>query len=144
MRTTRPAAEADKELLRRIHHAAYRDVVVRQFGPWDEADQDTRFDAAFSTSDLRVIEVNGVAAGSIQSVVEDDQVFLAGIQLLPDYQNRGIGTDLITAEIARERLLGKPLRLQVLRANERARALYERLGFRVVGESEIRFFMILK
>jgi ribosomal protein S18 acetylase RimI-like enzyme len=89
-----------------------------------------------------VIEVDGEPAGSIRSVVEDDHVFLAGIELLPTYQNRGIGTALITAEIARARSLGKLLRLQVLRTNHRARALYERLGLRVIGEDEIRYFMV--
>jgi ribosomal protein S18 acetylase RimI-like enzyme len=144
MRTTRPATPADKELLRQIHHAAYRDVVERQFGSWDPADQDARFDQAFTTAGVRIIEVDSEPVGSIHVVVEDRHLFLANIDLLPAYQSRGIGSELIAAEIARARALGKPVRLQVLRANQRARALYERIGFRVIGEDEIRFFMILE
>src|SRR5258708_5804281 len=135
MVTTRPAAAEDKELLRRIHHAAYHDVVARQFGVWDEADQRNRFDKTFSIDHTRIIELDGVAVGSIASIEADDDVFLSGIQLLPEHQSRGIGSKLIGSELAQAKSLGKPLRLQVLRAN-RARTLYERLGFRVVGETE--------
>jgi len=69
---------------------------------------------------------------------------LVGIQLLPEFQGRGIGSDLILRELAHAKALGKPLRLQVLRANDRARALYERLGFRVVGETEHHFMMLFE
>jgi ribosomal protein S18 acetylase RimI-like enzyme len=140
MVTTRPATPDDKELLRRIHHAAYRDVVERQFGVWDEAEQRARFDKSVSADHERIIELGGIAIGSIASIEADDHVFLSGIQLLPEYQNRGIGSELITRELAHAKSLDKPLRLQVLRAN-RARALYERLGFRVVSETEHHFVM---
>ena len=36
----RPATSSDTEFARISHHAAYRDVVRRQFGAWDEALQD--------------------------------------------------------------------------------------------------------
>ena len=141
MVTTRPATPDDKELLRRIHHDAYRDVVTRQFGPWNEAEQNRWFDKGFVASGLRVIELDGVAVGSIASIDEGDQVFLCGVQILPEYQNRGIGSELVRAELARAKSLGKPLRLQVLREN-RARALYERLGFQMTGETEHHFTML--
>lgn len=41
----RAAQEGDREFARLAHHAAYRDVVERQFGPWDEASQDDFFAA---------------------------------------------------------------------------------------------------
>ena len=40
----RPVAQADTEFARNAHHQAYHDVVVRQFGTWDEALQDKFFD----------------------------------------------------------------------------------------------------
>ena len=36
----RPATSNDTEFARISYHAAYRDVVCRQFGAWDEALQD--------------------------------------------------------------------------------------------------------
>jgi ribosomal protein S18 acetylase RimI-like enzyme len=142
MVTTRPATPDDKELLRRIHHAAYRDVVEREFGPWVEAEQDGWFDKGFVADHFRIVELDRVAVGSIATTEADDHVFLGEVQILPEYQNRGIGSELVIGELAHAKSLGKPLRLQVLRANDRARALYERLGFRLIGETEHHFQMI--
>ena len=33
----REATESDREYARRVHHLAYREIVERQFGEWDEA-----------------------------------------------------------------------------------------------------------
>lgn len=62
------------------------------------------------------------------------------IQLLPDYQNRGIGTRLIQdlqVEAARQ---GIPVFLSVLKVNP-AKRLYERLGFEAVEEKEKSYTM---
>ena len=142
MVTTRPATPDDKELLQRVHRASYRDVVTRQFGTWDDVDQRSRFDKSLVLERSRIVELDGVPIGSMATAEADDHVFLVGIQLFPEYQNRGIGSELVTRELAHAKSLGKPLRLQVLRANDRARALYERLGFRLIGETEHHFQMI--
>ncbi|MCH8057202.1 MAG: hypothetical protein IIB78_04955, partial [Proteobacteria bacterium] len=41
----RRARESDREFARQTHHAAYREVVERQFGPWDEVLQNSFFEA---------------------------------------------------------------------------------------------------
>lgn len=41
--TRRPATEADREWARQLHHRVVRDVVERQFGSWDEDQQDRFF-----------------------------------------------------------------------------------------------------
>ena len=138
--TTRPAQPSDKEHARRVHHLAYRDVVEQEFGSWVEAEQDGWFEKGFSTTHLRIVELDGIAIGAIAVTEADDRVSLLEIQILPDYQNRGIGSRLVKDEIAYAASRCKPLCLQVLRAN-RARALYERLGFRLVGESEHHFLL---
>ncbi len=40
----RPATSRDTEFARLSHHEAYRDVVSRQFGAWDETLQDRLFE----------------------------------------------------------------------------------------------------
>lgn len=62
------------------------------------------------------------------------------IQLLPEFQGHGIGTALLQRELRFADARGLPVRLQVLREN-RARTLYERLGFRVCGETDTHFLM---
>ncbi len=84
---------------------------------------------------LSIIEVDGAPAGRFRVVRFPDRIFLGGIQIHPAYQNRGIGTRLITELIEESRSTGKPVQLDVDRTNVRARKLYERLGFERVGET---------
>jgi ribosomal protein S18 acetylase RimI-like enzyme len=72
---------------------------------------------------------------AIWTTDEGEYLRLCEVFLLPDCQGQGIGSQLLKQELARARRLHKPLRVSVLRAN-RARALYERLGFAVCGEIE--------
>jgi len=139
--TTRAATLDDMDLMQRIHHASYREVVTRQFGNWDDADQRVRFAKSVVLEHSRIVELDGVPVGSMATSEAADHVFLVGIQILPEYQGRGLGSELILHELAHAKALGKPLRLQVLRANDRARALYERLGFRLIGETENHLLM---
>ena len=121
----RPATADDEPFARDCHHRAYRDVVTRQFGPWDEAVQDGFFAAKWNAGRTCVIEVGGEPCGLLDITDFDDELFVGEITVLPERQGRGIGTAVITDLAAR----GKPMRLQVLHENHRARALYERLGF---------------
>lgn len=116
--------------MRATHHAAFRDVVERQFGPWDEAQQDAFFDGFLREHPAQIIEVDGQPCAYLAVTEHDDVVFVNEIVVHPDFQNRGIGRTLLESVIAR----GKPVRLGVLFEN-RARSLYERLGFTIAGQN---------
>lgn len=91
------------------------------------------------TNVLSVIEVAREAVGRLRVVRTTGQgpnLELAGIQLRPAMQGRGIGTAVIR-ELQREAThRGGRLTLAVEKDNPRARALYERLGCVLVGESD--------
>ena len=53
MVSRRPATAADMDFARSVHHRAYRDVIERQYGPWDKETQDRLFDAAWSAAPSR-------------------------------------------------------------------------------------------
>lgn len=57
------------------------------------------------------------------------------IALLKDYWNQGIGTRLFTEliRIAEENENILQMELEFIEGNTRARALYEKMGFRIVG-----------
>jgi GNAT superfamily N-acetyltransferase len=131
----RPATETDKWFCRRVHHEAYRDVVTRQFGRWDEAMQDAFFDKNWALSPHQVVELDGSPVGCFSREIKPDHIFLAEVQLLPEYQNRGIGSSLVRQQQDEGAKLGVPVRLRVLKES-RARRLYERLGLVVTGETE--------
>jgi len=89
-----------------------------------------------------VIEVDGRKAGRLRVVRTHEQIELAGIQLVPGHQSRGIGTRIITDLLAEATDAGLPMTLSVEKDNPRARALYLRLGFVVTGETDTEFVML--
>ena len=136
----REAEPSDDAFLKELHHAAYRDVVTRQFGAWVESDQDAWFEQKLGAGGITIIEVDGIRVGAIGLEDAPDHVFLRELQVLPEFQNQGIGTAVLLAELERATAHGLPLRLRVLQQN-RARQLYERHGFAVTGETETHYLM---
>lgn len=135
------ASEKDTDFCRRLHHDAYRDVVIRQFGSWDESLQDDFFLKAWNPSTHAVIHVDEQPAGCLCRIVLPDHIWIAEIQLLPTFQGRGIGTEILKQLMNEAAHSAISVRLQVLKANDRALTLYRRLGFRVTSESETHFQM---
>ena len=136
----RLAEESDKPFLWEANRRAYEDVVVRQFGQWDEDLQKRNFDEKWEQADFEVVELAGERIGAIWTTDEGEYLRLREVFLLPDCQGSGIGTQLVKQELARARRQHKPLRLRVLREN-RARGLYERLGFAVFSKAETTLWM---
>jgi GrpB-like predicted nucleotidyltransferase (UPF0157 family)/ribosomal protein S18 acetylase RimI-like enzyme len=97
---------------------------------WTE--EHVRGEVPFSTTS--VVLLRGERVGRLRVMRDGQRVELAGIQLLPHAQGRGIGTDVINRLKAEARASAVPLELNVERDNRRARALYDRLGFVKVGE----------
>jgi len=64
-----------------------------------------------------------------------------GLGLRPDLVGRGLGEEFFRAglEFGRERYKPELVQLSVAKFNDRARIVYERVGFRVVGEHNRTF-----
>ena len=135
----RAAASHDRDFLWELHRTALRPAVEATWG-WDEAFQLQYFAEHFTTSDRLIVCVDGVDAGVLQFAVEGDHLLLASVALVPEHQGRGIGTDLVNMVLADGRRHNLPVRLQVLKVN-RAKKLYERLGFEAYAESETHVHM---
>jgi GNAT superfamily N-acetyltransferase len=67
-------------------------------------------------------------------------LFIHEIQLLPEFQGQGIGSEILRDQIAKAKQLALPLKLKVLRKN-RAQELYKRMGFVPYKETDIDIFM---
>lgn len=136
----RRAQEADIPILYEIHRDAMFSYVEQTWG-WDEADQAQRFWNYASMMPLQVIIVDGQPAGFAHIDVTEDAVDVVNIELATHVQGRGIGTAILEQAIADANASGKPVRLQVLKANPDAKRLYDRLGFVVVGETATHILM---
>jgi ribosomal protein S18 acetylase RimI-like enzyme len=127
----RPATSEDREFLFELYAQTMRDVVERTWG-WDDSWQREDFERRFAACSVSVAEIDGRRIGGLFLETRSDAFFIHEIQLLPDCQGRGIGTALLQGIVEQAQARNLPTELAVVEANERARRLYERLGFTVV------------
>lgn len=136
------ATESEREFFIHVHHTSYRDTIEAMFG-WDERLQDQHANRAFDEGGMNIIWNNNKRVGVIGWEDRDDHVWLKELFLLPEYQGQGIGSKIIKDTITKARSLAKDVRLRTLKANMRAKELYERHGFVVTEATDIHWNMIL-
>lgn len=140
MYTLRQATADDYEFLYRLHKAALGQYIDATWG-WHEAWQREYFDRKFNPNERQIIQVDDQDAGVVVVREQDGELYLALIELLPEFQRRGVGTAVIHTLQQRAVARGLPLTLHVLKTNAPARRLYERLGFAITAEEETRHKM---
>jgi len=131
----RLASHSDTNFARHVHHAAYHDVVVRQFGLWDEEEQDRFFEEDWRSGRFNIILFTGFPCGYSRVDVNKDSIIVHELVISPEFQRKGIGTAILNQIIKEAETTGMPVRLGALKAN-RAVGLYRRLGFRDVDSTE--------
>jgi GNAT superfamily N-acetyltransferase len=135
----RSARPEDLAFLYRLNVDTMKEYVEKTWG-WDDALQERMFRESFDASRWQVIVVDEQDVGAYKVEVRTDCVFLAAVEILPDYQRRGLGTAVVEDFVARAEQVNLPAALQVLKVNP-ARRLYERLGFRVTQETDTHYYM---
>ncbi|TWP47556.1 GNAT family N-acetyltransferase [Lentzea tibetensis] len=138
--TLRPAAPADDEWCFQLHKAALGDVVAATWG-WDDDVQRDHHAKSFRPGAWQIIVVDGQDAGVLIVERRPAEVCLARIEIHPGHQGRGVGTRLVEDLLAEARHRDQPLVLEVIEANHRAQALYERLGFVETGRRGVKVLM---
>jgi ribosomal protein S18 acetylase RimI-like enzyme len=136
----RPATDDDFHFLFGLHRAAMGQYIESIWG-WHDDWQEEYFHRKFEPQRRRIIQVDGRDAGVLVVEWREDEIYLGLIELLPEFQGRGIGAAIVTDLLAKAQARGLPLALHVLKTNHPARRLYERLGLRVVGEEAYRYRM---
>lgn len=136
----RPSEGEDEAFLWELNQLAYREVVTAQFGAWDPIKQRAFFEAKWKTQTYSIIVAGELPIGACFSIRSESALTLSELLVLPAHQNRGVGTRVVQTfqEEARSKQL--PMLLQVLHSNK-ARGLYERLGFRVVETTDTHYRM---
>lgn len=109
-------------------------------GRWNEAGQKNVVELALTQPGTFIITKDGLRIGWGQVVESPDAIYLGQLYVTPSSQNRGIGAAILRELTDKARREGKPVTLDVMK-NNRSRALYERLGFRVIGQSEYKLKM---
>jgi ribosomal protein S18 acetylase RimI-like enzyme len=134
----RPATWSDREWLFALDcatmgaeggSAGARDLKVRR----------ANFDRHFDPSAISVIRAGGRDAGVLRLEERAGALYIAVLEVAPELQGRGLGTAVLLHVLERAAAERRSVALRVHRANVRARRLYERLGFRVAGETDAKY-----
>lgn len=136
----RVAKESDTEFARTTHHAAYHDVVEKQFGGFDENMQDKFFFQSWKAETHEIIIGDGVEIGYCSLVRSQECIFVNEIVVSPLFQNMGVGSKILNDILDEARTKHIPVKLQVLRENT-AQHLYRKLGFNDIMETETHIQM---
>lgn len=144
-----PALPEDEDFLLAVYASTRREEVA--LWGWDAEKQAgflrmqfsmqrQSYELQFPGADQRLILTDGHRAGRLILHRTPTEIRVVDIALLPEYRGAGIGTRVIQGLQAEAAAAHLPLRLSVDKSNP-ARRLYERLGFRLIGENESRFAM---
>lgn len=136
----RRAAEDDSEFAFAMRKAAFR-VYVDKSGGWNDRKERQRHERNFARYDYRVIGFQAVDRGIMTFDLTDDRLKLNQVFIAPEHQGQGIGERCMSLLFGEAQRLGLPIQLRVMKVNPRAGALYERLGFAVVDETETHTIM---
>ena len=128
---------ADLPFIEDVHIEALGPVALIGYG-WPEVTLREQFRSEIDLATCHVISVDGRRAGYISIEDRDTFWYIDAIAIGRRYQNKGIGT-LVLRDVLTEAGT-QPVRLNVLNVN-RARRLYERLGFRAIRRDEQRQIM---
>ncbi|WDP89054.1 MAG: GNAT family N-acetyltransferase [Desulfobacter sp.] len=105
---------------------------------WFEDEQ--RKSAADEIQNAKIIMVEQKDIGVIKIIPKSSELHLHQMQILPEHQGRGIGTELVKRAIDRAEKLNIPVTLLVLKGAA-AKRIYDRLGFYVTDEYENNYKM---
>lgn len=135
----RSSTSADSEFVYQTKKAALGKYIAETWG-WDEQFQREYDTKDFDPSVIQIVTLQDEDIGWVVFTRSDDQIQINELYILPEYQRRGIGSHLVSKLLEEAREKHVPVRLGVLKVN-RARRFYEKLGFRVVGETETHYQM---
>ena len=139
----RPVSESDNDFLLSVYASTREDELAQaewvegqkeMFLRWQFDMQRREYETRFPDADYRVILVDQQRAGRRWLGSDDKQIRLLDIALLPEFQNRGVGTALLRRLMSHAENEGKALRHMVFVLNNNAERFYERLGFKKIED----------
>jgi GNAT superfamily N-acetyltransferase len=141
----RPAVDHDYDFLQGVYESTraeelgpvpWPDEQKRTFLAQQFAAQSAHYAKHYPDATFDVILVDDEPAGRLIVARREGAILVVDISLLPEHRARGLGTRLLDPIVEEATGLGATVVVYVERFN-RARALYERLGFAPVAEDGV-------
>lgn len=126
----------DFDFLFQLKKENFKSYVEKIWG-WKEEEQKGRLktDLEEHLKHKKMILVDGKCVGVYaRHITDEGDLFINEISIVREFQNKGIGSKILREQLHENHIKGIRTILQVFKDNP-AKKLYERLGFRVYGES---------
>lgn len=133
--------DEDYEFVYKVKKTAYEKYVIECWGKWDEEEQKDYFDNFIKSikNDAYIIQYDNMDIGFYNGKILDNGNYEIGnICIIPEYQNRGIGSRILKEIL--DKYPNKDIEIQYFKQNPVGK-LYERLGFKRVGETKFHYQM---
>ncbi len=129
----------DEALCWTIYREAMQPLVAALM-QWNDTNQRRAVEEVLRDDDASILVTGDDDAGWLHVVETRRDIHLGHLYLAPQARNRGLGTTFLRWMSERAQRKDKNFTLEVLK-NNRARGLYERLGFRVIETSPLKYTM---
>ncbi|BBH19768.1 N-acetyltransferase [Paenibacillus baekrokdamisoli] len=140
--TLRQSQNSDVEAIANLRAIVLLNDLTR-LGRFDEEKVRQRFRNAFDPVHTWIIEADSSFVGCIAFKPTLDGYLLEHFYIYPNYQGKGVGSQVLKNLLEQNDVKGKIVTLNVLQGSA-ARRLYERFGFKVESEDLIDVYMSLK
>ncbi|GAA4851802.1 GNAT family N-acetyltransferase [Paenibacillus vulneris] len=137
--TLHQSQNSDVETIANLRAIVLRDDLTR-LGRFNEEKVRQRFRDAFDPVHTWIINADSSFIGCIAFKPILDGYLLEHFYIHPDYQGKGIGSQVLVYLLKQDYVIGKRVTLNVLQGSP-AQRLYERFGFKVDSEDTIDIYM---
>ena len=134
-----PADESYRQFSYQVKKAAEGEYISQIWG-WDEDVQRDFHTRAWQRRKPEIIIYDGKPIGTIAVVENEDDTEIGQFFILPEYQNKGIGSYLLKSILDKADRVGRVTTLRFLKNNP-VKSLYVRHGFEIVGATETFYSM---
>ena len=140
----KPYKNGNQEEIKFIYNLkkkVYQKYVEKIYGEWNEENQKKLFNKFMkeNSKNIELIYLKDKLVGFYNGKTKDDKTFEIGnICIMPEYQNKGIGTAVLKEVLFENK--DKDIILQCFKENP-ASKLYERMGFKKTIETQTHYTM---
>jgi ribosomal protein S18 acetylase RimI-like enzyme len=96
----------------------------------------TDYKGKYPAKEVQVIQYEGKDIGRLRVVRSKEEIYIGGIQILPEFQSKGIGSAVVKDLIEESEELKIPITLEVHGVNTSANIFYSKLGFKFVEQKK--------
>lgn len=135
----RPAAAEDAVFVDQLTRSVMESY-VRQTWQTEEQVEAYFYKNRFDQPTTKIIQYDGKDIGRVSVLTGENQISIDNIHILPEHQNKGVGSSIIQKILDQAASLNLPVTLHVLKTNP-AKNLYDALGFSVLEDETHRYYM---